>query len=72
MKAYHRRKHKPKAGTDWRDLAHLLLTFPKLKTEEGPVKERLVAAGAESGMPVPWRQLVAAQILPEDEDDEFL
>ena len=72
MKAYHRRKHKPKAGTDWRDLAHLLLTFPKLKTEEGPVKERLVAAGAEPEVLAIWRQLVAAEILPEEEDDEFL
>ena len=30
-------------GTDWRDLAMLLLTFPKLKTEDGTVADRLCA-----------------------------
>src|SRR6516164_5464690 len=33
--AFTRRRGKPKAGTDWRDLAMLFLTFPELKTEEG-------------------------------------
>ena len=50
----------------------MLLTFPKLKTVEGPVKERLVAAGAEPEVLAIWRQLVATEILPEEEDDEFL
>ena len=34
--AYHARRGQPKAGTDWRDLAMLLLTFPELKKEKGP------------------------------------
>src|SRR5579862_3294590 len=42
--AWVRRRGKPKAGSDWRDLAMLLLTFPELKTEEGPVRERLRGA----------------------------
>src|SRR5258708_2280861 len=32
--AYHARRGQPKAGTDWRDLAMLLLTFPELKQEQ--------------------------------------
>ncbi|RMH43083.1 MAG: hypothetical protein D6694_07330, partial [Gammaproteobacteria bacterium] len=39
--AYHRRRGQPKSGTDWRDLALLLLRFPELKQREGPVAERL-------------------------------
>ncbi len=70
--AYHHRKGRPKAGTDWRDLAHLLLTFPELKIKEGPVQERLEALGARPEVLAIWRQLVAEEILPEEEDDEFL
>ncbi len=72
VNAYHRRKGKPKAGTDWRDLAHLLLKFPQLKTEEGPVKQRLESLGVGKEVLAIWRQLVAEEILPEEEDDEFL
>ena len=37
--SYHARRGQPKAGTDWRDLAMLLLTFPELKQDEGSVSE---------------------------------
>ncbi len=70
--AYCGRKGRPKAGTDWRDLAHLLLQFPEFKVEEGPVKERLVADGGGPEILTLWRNLVAEEILPEEEDDEFL
>lgn len=33
--SYESRRGKPKAGTDWRDLAMLLQRFPELKTGEG-------------------------------------
>jgi Nucleotidyl transferase AbiEii toxin, Type IV TA system len=71
--AYAHRRHsgKPKAGTDWRDVAMLLLTFPELKTVEGPVAERLRAHGAGEDVLTAWRELVAQEILPEDEDEEF-
>jgi hypothetical protein len=69
--AYVRRRGKPKAGTDWRDLAMLLLTFPELKTEEGAVAECLRAAGAAKDVMAAWKELVAQEILPEDEDAEF-
>lgn len=71
VSAYVQRRGKPKAGTDWRDLAMLLLTFPELKSEEGPVAERLRAAEATEEEFAAWKELVAAEILPEDEDGEF-
>lgn len=72
VNAYHRRKGRPKAGTDWRDLAHLLLKFPELKSEEGPVKARLEAEGAQEEVLAICRQLVAEEILPKEENDEFV
>src|SRR2546430_1396874 len=36
--SYQARRGQPKAGTDWRDLAMLLLTFPELKKEKGAVR----------------------------------
>jgi hypothetical protein len=69
--AWVRRHDKPKAGTDWRDLALLLLTFPELKTEQGAVAERLHALDADEQVMAAWKKLVAQEILPEDEDTEF-
>jgi len=71
VSAYVRRRGKPKAGTDWRDLAMLLLTFPELKTEEGTVAERLRAVGVAEDVMAAWKELVEQEILPEDEDGEF-
>lgn len=65
------RQGKPKAGSDWRDLAELLLTFPELKTDEGIVAERLRAADASERVMAEWKELVAQEIQAEDEDDEF-
>ena len=69
--AYVQRRAKPKAGTDWRDLAMLLLTFPELKVDEGPVAERLRVAGASAEVFAAWKDVVAQEIVPEDEDDKF-
>jgi hypothetical protein len=69
--AYHQRRGKPKAGTDWRDLAMLLLAFPELKSEKSPVTDRLNAAGVEQAILAVWRELVSQDIQPEDEEDEF-
>lgn len=68
--ALHRRRGQPKAGTDWRDVAMLLLTFPELKNASGPVRERLAVAGADASVLETWNRLVAEDITPEDEDDE--
>jgi hypothetical protein len=43
--SYHARRGQPKAGTDWRDLAMLLLTFPELKKAQGAVSEALISKG---------------------------
>ena len=69
--SFHQRRGKPKSGTDWRDLAMLLLTFPELKSEAGEVAERLQAANADAAIIQVWKDLVATEIAPPDEDDEF-
>jgi hypothetical protein len=66
-----RRKGKPKSFTDRRDLAHMLLRFPELKTEGGMVEQRLESLRASEEAMALWRQLVAEEILAEEDDDEF-
>lgn len=68
--AYTRRRGRPKAGTDWRDLAMLLLTFPGLKAESGPIGELLAASGVPDAVSA-WKEIVAMDIRPESEDEEF-
>jgi hypothetical protein len=65
------RQHKAKGIIDKADLYRLLLAFPELKKGEGPVAERLRAAGASDEVMAAWNELVAEEILPEDEDTEF-
>ena len=69
--AYQRRQGTPKSGTDWRDLAVLLLAFPELKMSFGPVRDRLEAAGAEPKAIAAWENLVGQQIEAEKDEDEF-
>ena len=69
--ALERRRGTPKSGTDWRDLAVLLLSFPELKSAAGPVRDRLEAAAASSRDLNAWNELVGQEILPEDEDEAF-
>ena len=69
--AFQRRQGTPKSGTDWRDLAVLLLAFPELKTDFGPVRERLEAAGAEPAAIAAWESLVAQTIEAERDQDGF-
>jgi len=69
--AYHQRRGKPKSGTDWRDLAMLLLTFPELKRDSGAVLERLQAADVDRAVLEVWKELVAKEIVAPNEDDEF-
>ncbi len=65
------RRHKPKGLIDQADLYRLLLAFPDLKSPESEVVERLRAAGASEDVLAAWNDLVAQEILPEDEDAEF-
>lgn len=68
--AYARRRGRPKAGTDWRDLAMLLLTFPELKADSGPIEVLLRASGVPEALAA-WKEIVALDIRPESEDEEF-
>ena len=67
---YAARRGKPKSGTDWRDIAMLLLTFPELKHQTGAVQERLQEAGSDEEVLAVWQELVALEIKPENEDEE--
>ena len=69
--SYTQRRGSPKSGTDWRDLGMLLLSFPDLKQESGPVTDLLLAMGAAPGVLDVWHDLVAQDIRPGNEDDEF-
>ena len=69
--AYHSRRGQPKAGTDWRDLAMLLLTSPELKKEEGAVSEALKSIGVKDDVIKTWRELVAQEISDSEDDGEF-
>jgi hypothetical protein len=69
--SYHARRGQPKAGTDWRDLAMLLLTFPELKKEQGAVSEALKSTGANEEAMKTWNELVAQEILEPEDDGEF-
>jgi hypothetical protein len=69
--SYHQRRGKPKSFTDRRDLAVLLLTFPELKCDPGPVTDCLQNAKADPNILAIWRELVEQDIVPESEDDDF-
>jgi hypothetical protein len=49
----------------------LLLRFPNLKSNIGPVADRLLAMNADLKALDVWRELVAQEISPGEEDDEF-
>ena len=69
--AYHSRRGQPKAGTDWRDLAMLLLAFPELKRKEGVVSEALKSLGAKDNVMETWRELVLQHMVAEEDEQEF-
>jgi hypothetical protein len=66
--SYCQRRGQPKSGTDWRDLALLLLAFPELKRESGPVALLLQSSDADAPVMDMWRELVAQEIAEEDDD----
>src|SRR6266496_1076190 len=69
--SYHARRGQPKAGTDWRDLAMLLLTFPELKQEKGEVSEVLKLVGVKEEVMQTWRKLVAQELVEPEDEGEF-
>jgi len=62
------RSRTAKGMTDVADLRRLLLTFPELKAERGPVAEALAKADPGPAVLDAWRDLVAQDIEPEDDD----
>lgn len=69
--SHYQRRGKSKSWTDRRDLVVLLLAFPELKADPGPVTDCLNAAQAEVAVLGLWRDLVAQELLAESEDDDF-
>ena len=69
--SYHARRGQPKAGTDWRDLAMLLLTFPELKKDKGAVSEALKSIGVKEDVIKTWRELVTQVMIEPDDHGEF-
>ncbi len=65
------RRKTPNAFVDLADLRRLLLAFPGLKTAEGAVADCLKSAGATEEALAAWKDAVAQDILPDDEDDKF-
>jgi hypothetical protein len=61
----------PRGLMDEADLRRLLLTFPELKADHGPVSEALSGIQPPPEAFEAWRGLVAEEILPEDEDAGF-
>jgi hypothetical protein len=57
--------------TDLADISRLLLTFPELKTIEGPVADRLRATGATGPVLDAWREIASQEILAEDDEAGF-
>jgi hypothetical protein len=60
-----------KGDMDRGDLKILLLTYPDLKSETGPVMDRLVADSANEAAIAEWKRLAASEILPADDAGEF-
>jgi hypothetical protein len=65
------RQHQAKGIIDKADVYRVLLALPELKAEEGPVAERLRAADAPDEVMAAWRELVAEEILPEDDEEGY-
>lgn len=50
------------------DVQRLLLAFPKLKVEDGPVIERLRSLNAAENVLSRWREIVHTPIEPDEGD----
>jgi hypothetical protein len=69
--SYYQRRGKPKSGTDWRDLALLMLRFPQFQSDPRPITKCLKAAGATQPVLDLWRDLAAQEIVAENEEEDF-
>ena len=71
VSSYHSRQGQPKGFSDMRDLAMLFLSLSELKTESGAVSVALKTLGATAEEMKTWRELVAREIRPMNDDDKF-
>ena len=72
--ACYRHRRTPTEGTDVRDIAVLLLKFPALQREVGPVRDRLEASiteGISPGVRDLWLQIVQRRFEPDDPEAKF-
>jgi hypothetical protein len=69
--SYQARRGQPKSGTDWRDLAMLLLAFPELKTDEGQVSKALKSLEANDDVMQAWQELVRQKLMQSEDADKF-
>ncbi len=67
--SFHSRRGKPKSGTDWRDLAVLLLRFPELKEKVSPVLEKRNVGDAVLET---WTEIENQDLQVEDEDEDLI
>ncbi len=69
--SYESRRGRPKSGTDWRDIAMLLLRFPDLKVAGGEVGEILSRRHADEKAVKFWNDLVQQDLSIEDDDNDL-
>lgn len=67
--SYFGRRSTAKGATDLADLRRLLVAFPDLKSNDGPVRVRLVAMGVDDATVSAWSDLVEQPIATDDGDD---
>lgn len=67
--SYHSRRGKPKSGTDWRDLAVLLLRFPELKENVSAV---LQAKSVSDAVLETWAEIELQDFQLENEDEDLI
>ena len=67
--SFQSRRGKPKAGTDWRDLAVLLLRFPELKEK---ISQTLRAKNVGAAVLETWAEIASQDFRVEDEDEDLI
>jgi hypothetical protein len=67
--AHAKRKFAPKGATDLADARRLLIAFPELRSETGPVGEALERVGDSAAREV-WRSLLREPVVSDEEVDE--
>lgn len=67
--SYQARRGKPKSGTDWRDIAMLLVRFPNLQVTGGEVEKILSLRYADENAIKFWKDLVQQDFSIDEESD---